>query len=922
MTKSSGRQWPYPGSRWWKFDFHTHTPASADYGKGERQALLREITPKDWLLGFMRADVDCVAVTDHNSGEWIDGLKEALTKLECEQHSEFRPLHLFPGVEITASGSIHILAILDTDKSSSEIDKLLGDAGYRGNPGASDLAAEEAPIGVVKAVCKAGGIPILAHVDGPAGAWRLPGNTLGPLLDSDGLFAMEVVDADSGPPDLYRQRRLAWAEVLGSDSHHPAGEAGDRFPGSHYTWVKMAKPSLEGLRLALLDGNGVSVRRSDEGEFEPFRTPAQFITCIEVETARFMGNGSAEKLELTPFYNALIGGRGTGKSTVVQALRLAYRRDDDLKRLRDDTELRRQFERFTKVVKGRSGNGALREGTEIRVKLTRDGLAHRLRWRQDGQGEVVEEHGTDGQWQASASSMITAERFPIRLLSQGQIAAMAGENRQALLDIIDEAANVVELHRTFEEAERTYFSRRARLRELGGRLEGRPELQRKLDDVIRKLDAFTKSHHADVLRSHQRAARQRREIEGTLAQLREMPERVQSLARELLIDDWPDGTFDIARDADAIEWRSEADRALAEFRQSLAQAAETLVAGIRTLASDSRLGQWRQRADQAQAEYVRLQEALEVQGVADPQAFGRLVQERQQLEAQVKELGQVQQELKQLEADCDSQWQRVSVAREAITHARAEFVKNTLQANAFVRMEVVRFGFDSRVIEHSLRHLLNVSDERFESDILRLEDGEPVSGLALDLARADDRERALSELKQRIMGIDVSFGGHFRNYLRREMEKPEFADHVRCWFPEDDLRIEYNRGGNNWARITEGSQGQRSAALLAFLLAFGDEPLVLDQPEDDLDNHLIYDLIVRQIRENKLRRQLIIVTHNPNVVVNGDAEMVHALDFRSGQCRVVTRGALQESEVREEVCRVMEGGREAFARRWARLGRG
>ena len=143
---------------------------------------------------------------------------------------------------------------------------------------------------------------------------------------------------------------------------------------------------------------------------------------------------------------------------------------------------------------------------------------------------------------------------------------------------------------------------------------------------------------------------------------------------------------------------------------------------------------------------------------------------------------------------------------------------------------------------------------------------------------------------------------------------------MRCWFPEDDLRIEYRRG-NEWAQITEGSQGQRSAALLAFLLAFGNEPLVLDQPEDDLDNHLIYDLIVRQIRENKLRRQLLIVTHNPNVVVNGDAEMVHALYFINGQCQVVERGALQDLSVREEVCRVMEGGREAFARRWARLGR-
>ena len=109
--------------------------------------------------------------------------------------------------------------------------------------------------------------------------------------------------------------------------------------------------------------------------------------------------------------------------------------------------------------------------------------------------------------------------------------------------------------------------------------------------------------------------------------------------------------------------------------------------------------------------------------------------------------------------------------------------------------------------------------------------------------------------------------------------------------------------------------------MLAFLLAHGREPLVLDQPEDDLDNHLIYGLVVQQIRANKLRRQLIIVTHNPNIVVNGDAELIYALEFEKGQCRVKNSGSLQDQSMREEVCQVMEGGKEAFERRYQRLGR-
>ena len=60
----------FAGARWWKFDFHTHTPASnADFNNRD------EITPESWLKAFMKKEIDCVAITDHNSGEWIDALR-------------------------------------------------------------------------------------------------------------------------------------------------------------------------------------------------------------------------------------------------------------------------------------------------------------------------------------------------------------------------------------------------------------------------------------------------------------------------------------------------------------------------------------------------------------------------------------------------------------------------------------------------------------------------------------------------------------------------------------------------------------------------------------------------------------------------------------------------------------------------------
>jgi hypothetical protein len=925
--------WPYPGSRWWKFDFHTHTPASRDTYWAKHNISL---SPEEWLLKYMVAEIDCVAVTDHNSGAWIDDLKKAYANMKAQAEAGnppegFRELTIFPGVEISVQGGIHVLAIFEPDAKTGDIDTLLGKVDYDGTKGDSDGVTRKGIAAVLEAILESGAIPIPAHADADKGLLAVsPGTqescidvyTVRQALDVEGVLAVEWVDSNKAYPTCVEKQAKKLTSILGSDCHTFHGNA---VPGSRYTWVKMAKPTLEGLRLALLDGNGVSIRRSDEGTFDPFKTPAHFITAIEIGSARYMGNGQAERIELTPFYNALIGGRGTGKSTFVHALRLAYGRDDELNSLSGNAEPLRQFESFRKVPKARDDEGALRKETEICVELMREGQLSRLRWQNPGSPQIiVEEKDANGTWCESGSQAVNPERFPIRLFSQGQIAAMAGESRQALLSVIDEAAQVGKLKREFEEEKRSFLTQRARLRELEGKLADRHEVERRLHEVVRKLDAFAQAHHAEVLKAHAHAQNQRREVEQLLEQMRALPGRIEEVAQDLILDDWPSGVFDDASDADVLKWRKKADDAVRQARQALEQASRALAESARLLEQDPLLAAWRKRTDKARADFDALQQALAAQGVNDPQAFGQLVQERQYLEAQLKRLDQIKAERDTLEEAIAAQWQKVVEAREAITSARAEFVKKTLDGNPYVRIEVVPFGFDARVIERSLRELLEATDDRFENDILAMDAaGNPTGGLAFEIAQADDRKAALDSSKKQLQTIADAFGGHFKNYLKKKLERPEFADHIQCWFPEDDLRIEYSRraNGTDWAALTQGSQGQRSAALLAFLLAFGEEPLVLDQPEDDLDNHLIYDLIVRQIRENKLRRQLIIVTHNPNIVVNGDAELVHVLDFRGGQCRVVERGALQENSVREEVCRVMEGGRDAFERRWKRLGR-
>ena len=86
-----------------------------------------------------------------------------------------------------------------------------------------------------------------------------------------------------------------------------------------------------------------------------------------------------------------------------------------------------------------------------------------------------------------------------------------------------------------------------------------------------------------------------------------------------------------------------------------------------------------------------------------------------------------------------------------------------------------------------------------------------------------------------------------------------------------------------------------------------------------MDNRLIYDLIVTQLREVKRHRQVLVITHNPNIVVNGDAELLVGLAARGGETQRECEGSLQEKQVRETICDIMEGGREAFEQRYRRI---
>ncbi len=96
------------------------------------------------------------------------------------------------------------------------------------------------------------------------------------------------------------------------------------------------------------------------------------------------------------------------------------------------------------------------------------------------------------------------------------------------------------------------------------------------------------------------------------------------------------------------------------------------------------------------------------------------------------------------------------------------------------------------------------------------------------------------------------------------------------------------------------------------------EAALIDQPEDNLDNAFVYDTVVRSVREAKGSRQLIFVTHNPNIPVLGDAERVFVLSSDGQQAKLGNSGNVDA--VKDKIEYLLEGGADAFRERMKRYG--
>ncbi len=912
-----GTSWDWPGSSWWRFDLHTHSPASYDFApEDDRNA-------KDWgkwVTAAQSAGLHAIAVTDHNTPNGVLGIKSIDTAL-----------FVFPGVEITVGG-IHLLCVFDPSAGRDEVVALLSKIGIDpANFGRQDTTSTKSIVDVIHAANEAGAVVISAHVNGPKGLLvELEGQQRLQALKCNGLAAVEVAPLPPVPTgwlDPLGPEVISWLDGTHTDGckhsqiwcsdGHSHSDLGRRF-----TWLKMTQPNAEGLRLALLDGEGsIQVSKSPPTD-DPNRHASLVIQNISVTQAQYMGRSNPGlpanplKVDFNPWLNTIIGGRGTGKSTLVDFCRKSLQRSEELG-AEGDGSLRQAFDNRMRIPPNRNDEGLLTPDTVVEISYRKDGEQFSITW-DNSVGKHTIHHISAGTKTLEEGDI--QERFPVRIYSQKQLFDLAKEPN-ALLGIIDDSNEVQirEVRKSIKEVETSYLSLFAEARALRAKATDLPSRKAALGDLKRKLEVLQQGSHAQLLSDYRLRRKQNEAWDQLISLSKEALEAISHAVTDYQIDFEfdTDGSKPTDSAIDALKQLHDRARTIVEgVTTEVLSSVHMGLAELDALQSSPESLEWQRAYQISEQSFLTITKQLTDLGISSPDEYRDLLTRSTSIIQEIESLEKQKLEADEQEKQANEALLKYRKKKSDLSNRRSSFA--TSNSTSLIHVEI-KTDANREGLEAHIRK--NLVIERFDDDIRQILDQidrDPASNWTFS-----NLDNVIQRLRDFLSDPNKSWGATDRRFeaaLRRV--HPEQVDRLALFLPKDRVEVTFCDvvgGSSRWRQLAQGSPGQQTAALLAFVLGYGHEPIILDQPEDDLDSTLIYKLLVSTLREKKSGRQIIVVTHNPNIVVHGDAELVISLDSNKGQSRVEIAGGLQEQKVRDEICKVMEGGRDAFESRYRRI---
>ncbi|GAB4537680.1 MAG: hypothetical protein Kow0063_24780 [Anaerolineae bacterium] len=904
------------GARFYKCDLHTHTPVDRRFNcegwpiqtDEEKRAFARE------LVRRARQDrgLDILAVTEHNDVSWLPYIQEA---------AEWEDLIVFPGVELGALAgqkTIHFLAIFNPGTLEEDIDHWLSSLkltpGRRFNPDGTPRVVQKHTYELTELICQDSdglpGIAIAAHASGPNGLFegiQGEGRVLG--YTDRWLLAVEIPSTRdelcdferklvNGELEAYQHKRLACL-------NHSDGRClsdRDDLPaiGSKATYIKLSSPTVEGLRQAFLDFES---RVRLEGKRREERYPR--LVGVAVEGGFLRGRkGGPFLLHLNPNLNAIIGGRGSGKSALLETLRYVFDipAKTEASQKQADELLRNTLGAGAKVtVFYETGDGATYHierawGHEPRVFDARTGEEkpglHPSRLVPDGPLEVY------GQKEIYEISKDPA--FQLRLLDNyvaGALHSIHEQERELIRHLEINAQDILRLEEDIKEA---------------------AEKLRDLPAVREELARLEQQEAVARLERKKQLEQEKAMLDGAAEAVEELASEIETFAAACSIS--PDLLSERARaglpHGDLLaRQRALLDEVAATFRQAVGDLPDRLRA------------MWaRGEADRAiwQQEYVREEEAYQalLRELPDASAerYIELQRRRNALEQLEQEVERRQKRVTELKTGRQQMLESLRRLRRdeafQVRYEKAQELDSLL--GGAISIDVILEGNRDAYASH-LREAF--AGSRIAGSVIEgiartaAEDGaycDPIHLVAAIRRERMDRPDTESDLA-RVYDISEA-------YRRRLADLPDEILYALETYRVPDLPVIKLRVGDQDRPLSELSVGQKCTAILSLILVERKTPLVIDQPEDDLDNRFIFDEIVQTLRREKERRQFIIATHNANLPVSGDAELIVVLDADEEHGWIACLGSIDDPSMREPVENILEGGREAFRIRKEKYG--
>lgn len=807
-----------------------------------------------------------IGITDHWRVDSAVGLIAA---------AEDRGIVALPGFEANSSEGIHILVLFEAGTPLDDIIAAIGRCGP--NPGCPNGTTGESYANIMSRMAEAGALAIPAHANvRPTGLLTTrSGQPLAAMIKHPDLHAIGIsphVDAAKdqnavvqGTGDFERVHPLAEIhadDVMGPRQLKKSGAS---------TWFKVSSASLESLKLAVRTPE-TRVSLSD-----PQLTPR-----ARIKNVSWVG-GYLDRvtLPISSDLTALIGGRGAGKSTVIESLRYAL----DLQPI--STQMGKDHRSIIDSV--------LRVGTIVRVEV--ESVSPTLEsftiQREVNHQPVVLD--ASGERTNLAPSDVIG---PVEVFGQHELAELAGDSA-SIARLVQRFAGSDGDDPILEDLRKKLQANRERLKQAEAGKARMEEEQANADRLEEQLDRYQKTDVPGKLQGHERLALDEAAFKEAMSRVRAVEsaleqDQTSSSLNALVapldnIDDAPQVAL-LLRASDAM---SALHTTLMRLRESAAAAVETARTEIAAAQSE-----WGEVTSAEKDAYTEILRELSDAGL-DP---GQYVAKRDELAGIKAAKPLLEQKEEEIELLLNERTGLLSSLRKCETDA-TECLHSAIQSandatNGVVVVRPTPTKDRSHVFDVIKSHIRGQ-----RTQIKAAIDSSDFTPLALAEAIRDGNE-ALEKFG--IKGAQAIHMLEAGDELARELEELNVGLGVEVLLKMD--------GAQDLRSMDQLSKGQRATALLLLLLGASDAPLVIDQPEDDLDNNFVYNGVVQQLRELKGKRQIIASTHNANVPVLGDAELIMVLESDGSHGRTAEGGigSLDERSVRSLAENILEGGPAAF----------